>query len=84
MGIGAILVALFNPFSVVIIADLLIAAINLANEYLVMVSMYAVVIGGTLIAVSLLFAYSEHQGKETESLKKKSGNKDGMKFELTK
>jgi len=67
---GLIGVALLNPLSTNIIADVLVAGINTLMEYLVLGSGYIMVASSTLIGVGALLIYAERNQANTDKLKK--------------
>lgn len=68
--VGLIGIAVLNPLSTNVIADVLVAAINTAMEYLVLGSGYIMVVSATLIGVGALLIYAERQQASTAKLKK--------------
>lgn len=68
--VGIVLVAVFNPFSIVLLADAAVIVIEAGKVVLVDVSMYAVAVGATLLGVGGLFKYLGREEKQTVKLKK--------------
>ena len=81
---GVILIAAFNPLSVVLIADTLVSIINQLQDTLVDVSNIAVIVGATVLVVGVLFRYAEYSQqkdrKETKRLKSLSKTEKAGKY----
>jgi len=67
---GGILVMVFNPLSVALWNDALTTGLNWLAAQLIHISNYTVIIGGTLLAVSLIVYLDGRSKKETAKLKK--------------
>lgn len=73
VGLGAVLVAVFNPLSVNLWGDALLIALDLLVRELVNVSNYSVAVGATLLVVGLILRHDASSKKETAKLKKLKG-----------
>jgi hypothetical protein len=68
--VGLVSIAILNPLSVNVIADVLITAINTGMEYLVRGSGYIMAVSATLIGVGGLLMYNEYKQAHVAKLKK--------------
>ena len=72
---GIVGIALLNPLSTNIIADVLVTAINTVMEQLVLGSGYIMAVSATLIGVGALLMYTEAKQAGSAKLKKMKNSK---------